>query len=135
MILIIDTPPFLNISVLHSFANQCYNLDNENKYSLIHQSPTIASSEGIFVGVAICHLFLLRLLSQWVKNAMAQPLMTGAMMWTKISITLYTSSLRQIDAWGIGDLYIISSPNIRWELTSDKSFMLTKKTLVQFDMY
>ena len=40
MTLIKDTP-LLNISVLHSFANQCYNLGNENKYSLIHQSPLL----------------------------------------------------------------------------------------------
>lgn len=45
--------------LLHSLTNQCYTLDNENKYSLIHQSPTIASSEGIFVGVAICHLLII----------------------------------------------------------------------------
>ena len=62
MTLIKDTP-LLNISVLHSFANQCYNLGNENKYSLIHQSPLLRVM-GIFVGVAICHLFLLHLLSQ-----------------------------------------------------------------------
>ena len=35
--------------LLHSLTNQCYTLDNENKYSLIHQSPTIASSEGFLL--------------------------------------------------------------------------------------
>ena len=44
--------------LLHSLTNQCYTLDNENKYSLIHQSPTIASSEG-FLFVAICHLLII----------------------------------------------------------------------------
>ena len=29
----------LNMVLLHSLTNQCYTLDNENKYSLIHQSP------------------------------------------------------------------------------------------------
>ena len=49
--------------LLHSLTNQCYTLDNENKYSLI-PIPTIASSEGFLCGYMSPINYLLRLLSQ-----------------------------------------------------------------------
>ena len=44
--------------LLHSLTNQCYTLDNENKYSLIDQSPLLRVVRD-FVGVAICHLLII----------------------------------------------------------------------------
>ena len=44
--------------LLHSLTNQCYTLDNENKYSLIHQSPLLRVVRD-FCCVAICHLLII----------------------------------------------------------------------------
>ena len=63
---------------------------------------------------------------------MAQPLMTGAMMWTKISITLYTSSLRQLDAWGIGD-FIIISPVSCYAYVLKNGFQILDSSLIGND--
>ena len=35
--------------LLHSLTNQCYTLDNENKYSLIHQSPLLRVVRGFLL--------------------------------------------------------------------------------------
>ena len=51
--------------LLHSLTNQCYTLDNENKYSLIHQSPLLRVVRGFLLcGYMSPINYLLRLLSQ-----------------------------------------------------------------------
>ena len=99
------------MSLLHSHTLWCYNTFNKDICILRTKPLTIPSSEGFFSADMPPIYLSLRLRNQCANSATIQPLMTVVVMWTKISVIFSTSSLRQLDAWEIGDSIIISFVN------------------------
>lgn len=101
-----------NLSSLNFYTNQCYNLLNK---VIKHNSPIPSLLPIVrgFLGVTIISYFFLSLWlrSQCANNATIQPLTAVVMMWTKLSSIITPPLYVWIDAWEIGDLYIISSSN------------------------